>query len=395
MKRIRLFHLRSVVPAAMIVLVGGLAACGNGPGNGQGDAAAMFGGPVPVTVSSVQPESVPLVLEYTGRTQGAREAEVRARVTGILMKRNYTEGQRVKAGQSLFTIDPAPFDAAVKRAEAELAAAEARLDQTQREAARLKPLYEQKAVSQKEYDDAASAASIAAADVQAAQARLNEARLNLEWTRVESPITGVSGRAIPSEGALISGPEVLLTTVTQLDPMRVLFGIPDNEALRLRQEVAAGRLKLPKDNRYKVTLRLADGSEYAQTGVVDFLDVSIDQATGTSEARAELPNPTGALRPGQFVRVRLSGAVREGVYPLPQRAVQEGPQGKFVYVVNAEGKAEPRPIQVAEWTGQSWVVTEGLKPGDPVIVEGTLKLFPGAPVQTGVPPEAAAPAVAK
>lgn len=362
-----------------------LAACGQGAPNG-----GMPHGPVPVAAIAVQAESLPVSFEYTAQTRGAREVEVRARVTGILEKRNYVEGSRVKAGQSLFTIDPAPFAAALARTEADVAAAEARHAQAQRDAARLKPLIAAKAVSQKEFDDAVSAEAIGQADLLAARARLREAKLNLEWTRVESPIAGVASRALKSEGSLVSGPDVLLTTVTQTDPMQVIFGIPDNERLKLRQEVDAKRLQLPADGRFKVSLKLADGSTYAQTGHTDFADVRISRDTGTSEGRAEIANPGGMLQPGQFVRVQLSGAVRSNVFRVPQRAVLEGPKGKFVFVVGKENKAEIRPVTTDEWQDGDVVVTSGLTAGEQVIVDGVLKLGPGAPVQ--VAPPAAAPA---
>jgi len=374
--------------AALLVAAGGaltLAACGKAPQASPG----MFGGPVAVAVLTVQPETLPLPLEYTAQTLGSREVEVRARVTGILEKRNYAEGGKVKAGQSLFTIDPAPFAAALARAEADVAAAEARHTQAKREATRLKPLIEAHAVSQKEFDDTVSAEAIAAADLQAAKARLTEARLNIEWTAVKSPISGVASRAQKSEGSLVSGPDVLLTTVTQTDPMQVLFGISDNERQRLRQEVDAKHLQWPANGRFKVTLKLADGSSYAKTGFTDFSDVRVSRDTGTSEARAEVPNPDGQLQPGQFVRVQLSGAARADAFRIPQRAVLEGPQGKFVFVVGKEGKAEMRPVEAGEWTAGDVVITKGLAAGEQVIVDGVLKLGPGAPVQ--VAPAGAAP----
>lgn len=375
---------RALVPLLLASAL--LAACGKGGGNGGG---AMFGGPVPVAAIAVQPENLPVNFEYTAQTLGLREVEVRARVTGIIEKRNYAEGGKVKAGQSLFTIDPAPFQAALQRAEADTAAAEARHEQARRNAARLQPLIEVKAVSQKEYDDAVSAEQIGRADLLAARARLRQARLDLEWTRVEAPIAGVASRALKSEGSLVSGPDVLLTTVTQTHPMQVIFGIPDNERLKLRQEADAKRLLLPADGRFKVALKLADGSIYAQTGHTDFADVRVSRETGTSEGRAEVPNPDAMLQPGQFVRVQLSGAVRANVFRVPQRAVLEGPKGKFVFVVGQENKAEIRPVTTDEWHGGDIVVTSGLAAGEQVIVDGVLKLGPGAPVQ--VTPPAAAP----
>ncbi|WP_305073302.1 efflux RND transporter periplasmic adaptor subunit [Propionivibrio sp.] len=366
-----------------------LAACGKAPENGQ---ASMFGGPVPVAAVTVQEETLPITLEYAAQTLGSREVEVRARVTGILQKRNYVEGAKVKAGQSLFTIDPAPFEAALARAEADVAAAEARYEQAEREATRLAPLVQPKAISQKEYDDALSAKSITRADVLAARARLREAKLNLAWTRVESPLAGISSRALKSEGSLVSGPDVLLTTVTQTDPIQVIFGIPDNERLKLRQDADAKRVIWPKDGRFKVKLKLADGSEYGKSGFTDFSDIRVSRDTGTSEARAELPNPDNLLQPGQFVRVQLSGASRVGVFRVPQRAVLEGPQGKFVFIVGKENKAEIRPVEAGDWTGGDVVISKGLTSGDQVIVDGVIKLGPGAPVQVSAPPAQQTPA---
>ena len=372
---------------AVLSLVVWVAACGEAGGDkgGKGHGGPMGGMPPPeVNVATVQPQTLQVALEYTGQTAGSREVEVRARVTGILLKRNFTEGAQVKQGQSLFTIDPAPFQAVVARSEADVVAAQARYDQAKRNAARLKPLYAEKAVSQKEYDDAVSAESIGAADVKAAQARLVEAKLNLEYTRVEAPVSGVTTRALPSEGTLISGPNVLLTSVVQVDPIWVNFGIPDNEQSRLQKEADAGRLKLPKN--FEVELRLADGSVYPRKGRLSFSDVRTSPATGTREARAELPNPDGALRPGQFVRVILHGATRPNAVTVPQRAVLEGPQGKFVYVVDDKSTAQPRPVQAGEWSGDSWIITEGVKPGERVIVDGLLKLGPGAPVKIAEQP---------
>ncbi len=376
---------RRAVQASTLAALMTLAACGKAP---EASSGGMSGGPASVSVITAQAETLPVTLEYTAQTLGSREVEVRARVTGLLIKRNYAEGGKVKAGQSLFTIDPAPFANALARSEADVAAAEARHAQAARDAARLAPLIESKAISRKDFDDAVSAQAIAAADLLAAKARLREARLNLEWTRVESPIAGVASRALKSEGSLVSGPDVLLTTVTQSDPMQVIFGIPDNERLKLRQEAEANRLQWPKDGRFKVTLKLADGSEYTQPGFTDFTDLRVSHDTGTSEARAELPNPDGLLQPGQFVRVQLSGATRAGAFRVPQRAVLEGPQGKFVYVIGKENKAEVRPVDAGEWNGGDVVVTKGLTAGEQVIVDGVLKLGPGAPVQVATAPAA-------
>ena len=352
------------------------------PAGGPG----MGGMPPPeVAVVNVQPQTVPLTFEYTGQLAGSREVEVRARVAGILQARHFTEGGLVKAGQSLFTIDPSSFNAASALADADIAAAEARLAQAQRNAARLKPLIEAKAISQKDYDDAASAEQIAAADLKAAKTRLTEARLNLSYTRVESPISGIAGRALKSQGSLVSGPDVLLTTVTQADPIYALFGVSDNEHTKLQRDADAGRVVMPKDSKFDVALRLADGSLYSRQGKMNFSDIRINGNTGTSELRAELPNPGGRLRPGEFVRVVLHGAQRINAIIIPQRAVLDGPQGKFVYILDAQSKAAIRQVEVGDWAGEAWVINSGLKAGDKVIVDGVMKIGPGAPVKLADP----------
>jgi membrane fusion protein (multidrug efflux system) len=306
-------------------------------------------------------------------------------VAGILEKRNYTEGAGVHAGQSLFTIDTAPFEAAARRAEADVTAAEARLANASRNAKRTKPLFEAKAASQKDYDDAVSAEDVAAADLKGARARLTEARLNLGYTKVESPISGFASRALKSEGSLIAGPADLLTTVTQVDPIYVNFGLSEGEQTQMKKEAAAGKLALPRDGKFEVAIRFEDGSVYQRPGRLAFTDVRVNNQTGTSDARAELPNPAGEVRPGQFVRAILKGAKRVDAIVVPQRAVMEGAQGKMVYLL-ADNKAMPRPVTVGEWTGTDWIITSGLQPGDKVIVDGLAKIFfPGAPVQVGDP----------
>lgn len=378
---------RHIALPALLVLTAG---CGPGGHDKAGKAGKGPGGPgggMPppeVNVMIVAPQSLPAAFEYVGQTAASREVEVRARVTGILLSRNFAEGGPVKKGQSLFSIDPAPIQAVLNRAEADVAAAEARLEQAKRNAARLKPLYAEKAVSQKEYDDAVSGELIGAADLKAARARQAEARLNLEYTKVESPVSGVASRSLRSEGSLVSGPDVLLTTVMQVDPIWVNFGIPDTEQARLQKEAEAGRLNLPKN--FQVGLRLADGSVYPRSGKLSFADIRISPATGTREARAEIPNPDGVLRPGQFVRVILRGAARPNAVAVPQRAVLEGPQGKFVYVVNEKSQAEARPVEAGEWAGDTWIITSGLKGGERVITDGVMKLGPGAPVKVAEKP---------
>lgn len=248
--------------------------------------------PAQVSVITVEKRDVAVRYEYVAQTAGYREVEVRARVTGILLKRGYREGAPVKKGQSLFTVDPAQFQVALAKAEADLAVADVRLTQARREVARLKPVREAKAISQKELDDSTSAEQVAEAEVKSARARVSEARLNFSYTRVESPIAGIAGRAVVSEGALVSGPNVLLTTVTQTDPMYVIFGVPDREHLALRRDVDLGRLRLPAGRQFQARVRLADGSLYEGVGVLGFTDVRVNAQSGTTESRAEFSNKT-------------------------------------------------------------------------------------------------------
>lgn len=337
--------------------------------------------PAPVTVLKVAAADVPLVYEYVGQSVGSREVEVRARVAGILQKRHFTEGAPVRAGQSLYQIDPVPLQTALARADADVAAAEARQAQAARTLARLKPLWEAKATSQKEFDDATSAEQIAAADLLGARARRAEAALNLGYARVEAPIAGVAGRSLVSEGTLVNGSQTLLTTLVQTHPIKLRFGVPDTDQQRWRADAAAGSLKLPAGEAFDVEVKLADGSLYANKGKLTFADTRISGSTGTIEAEAVVPNPQGQLKPGQFVRVRLTGAVRLAAIKLPTRAVLEGPQGKFVYLA-VDGKAQPRPVQVGDQLADGWIIKSGLQAGDPVIVDGMARIFfPGAPVQ--------------
>jgi membrane fusion protein (multidrug efflux system) len=255
----------------------------------------------------------------------------------------------------------------------------------------LKPLAERRAVGQKEADDAQSNVDLANASVKAAQAKLAEVQLHLGYTRVTAPIGGLSSRAPKSEGSLVNANETLLTTVSQVDPMWVPFSIAENEQLSLNRAVSEGRLTLPKNNAFDVAIRLSDGSTLMRRGRINFADTRINPSTGTFEMRAEIPNADNALKPGQFVRVKLSGAVRNNALAVPQVAVLDGAQGKFVYVAekDKDGKdvAGVRLVALGEWVVQDganlWIVESGLKPGDVVIVDGVAKLRPGAPIKLG------------
>ena len=374
----------TVLPIAAALVV---AACG--PSQQQGG----FQGfpPSEVTTFVVEPKSVPASYEYVGQTAGSKEVEVRARVTGILERKLFQEGAPVKAGQVLFLIDPKPLAAQAAALEADLARAQASKAQSEREVARLKPLAEKHAVGQKEADDAVSNAELASASVKAAQAKLDEVKLSLGYTRVVAPISGLSSRAPKSEGSLVTANDTLLTTISQSDPIWIPFAISENEQLSLNRAVGEGRLTLPKDGAYDVTVKLADGTVIPRRGRINFADTRINPSTGTFEMRAELPNADGVLKPGQFVRVSLAGAVRNKALTVPQIAVLDGAQGKFVYVADRDkdGKdvAAARPVTLGDWVSMDganlWVVETGIKPGDKVIVDGLTKLHPGAPIKLG------------
>ena len=382
------FALRSSPRLIPFIAVALLAGCGQSKQQAGG-----FHGfpPSEVTVQSVSPQTFPVTFEYVGQTQGSKDVEVRARVTGIIEKRLFEEGAAVKAGQPLFIIDARQYQAQVAAANADVARAQAQKAQADRELARLKPLAERKAIGQKEADDAASNADLAAAAVKSALAKVSELSVNLGYTKVVAPISGLTSRAQKSEGSLATANETLLTTISQTNPIWVVFSISENEQLRLNRAVTANQLQLPKDNAYEVTIKLSDGSTLPRKGRINFSDTRINPATGTYEMRAEVANPDGALKPGQFVRVILHGAERQNVIAVPQVAVLDGPQGKFVYVLgkDKDGKdvATPRPVVVGDWVdanvGNQWVIESGLKPGDQVLVNGIAKVMPGAPVKVG------------
>jgi membrane fusion protein (multidrug efflux system) len=337
--------------------------------------------PLPVTALEMQPTRVETSVEAVAQTEGAREVEVRARVGGILEKRVFEEGSPVKAGQALYQIDRAPLETAVAQARAQLAEAKARVEQTQREAARLKGLLAQQAISQREYDTASSDNSVAQAAVQAAQAALRQAELNLSYATVTAPVGGITGRSVVSEGTLLAtGGGTLLTTVVQVNPMWVRFSIPEGE---LNAAMPEGRFK-PQAIR-GVELVLPDGSSYPLRGKLNFAASQIDPKLGTLQLRGEFANPEGRLLPGQFVRARLITGEQSGVFKVPQAAVVQTDKGPIVMTVGADNKVEPRPVKTGQWSGADWVVLGGLKAGDKVIIDNLMKARPGTTVAPHAP----------
>ena len=339
--------------------------------------------PTSVTVVEIKPENTPATFEFTGKTASSRQVEINARVEGFLDKIAYTEGSLVKTGQLLFQIDPKPFQASLDSAKASLAQQQALLTRARQTLARVKPLAKQNAVSQQDLDNSIASELSAAAQVQAAKAAVEQAQLNLGYTTIKSPITGLSSSANYREGALIrsTGSGSQLTTVVQLDPMWVNFGVGENEVLKIEAQKGKGELKGPGLDKIEVDLTLADGSTYPRKGQITFVDPVINAQTGTYNIRAVVPNPDNALSPGQFVRVQLKGAFRPNAILVPQAAVMQGPTGKFVFTVGPDNTAQPKPIQVGDWYGDQWIIESGLHAGDRVVVNGAVRLQPGAPVQ--------------
>jgi membrane fusion protein, multidrug efflux system len=378
--------LLAVLPLALVACNKTGAAGPGGPGGPGGPSGAMP--PPEVAVITVQAKAQPIDLEYVGQTAGSRETEVRARVAGILQKRLFEEGASVKAGAPLFQIDPATFQNQLASAEAAVAVAQAKVNQTRRDQTRLAPLVAEKAISQKEFDDSRSALESAEASLKQAQAQAKEARLNLTYTKVTAPISGTTGTASKSDGSLVSASDSLLTSIVQTNPMYVNFSVSEGDLLRMTKQLSAGQLNVPGQRAsngslgFTVNVKLADGSMYPRSGKLNFSSEKVNPQTGSFDARAEIPNPDGSLRPGQFVRVLLSGASRPNSLSVPQRAVIDSPVGKMVFVVNKDNKLEPHPVELDGWTKGEWIVTKGLKDGDSVLVDGFIKAHdPGMTVK--------------
>lgn len=358
--------------------------------SGCGEAAPPAPPPPEVRVVAVLPAEMANVVEVPGRLQAVRTAEVRARVNGIVQRRLYREGTDVRAGQALFAIDPRELRAQASAAEATLARAEATRANAAQDVARYEGLVAERAISQQEYDLAVARQRTAEADVAQAKAQVDAARLSLSYTTVEAPISGRAGRAEVTEGALVSAASAtLLTRIDQLDPIYVNFSQSGSDLLALRRMASQGEVELPDLRRAPARLILEDGTSYSHQGHLNFLDLSIDEATGTTALRAEFPNPNRLLLPGQFVRVRLQAGVRPAAVLLPQRAVTVSPQGASVLVVGPKDVLESRPITPGTLQGDSWLILDGLQAGDRVVVDGLQKVRAGVTVRV-LPDSAAA-----
>lgn len=377
----------------VLVSAGMISACDD---NKQAQAPA---GPPPaeVTVLTLTPKTVPLVTELPGRTSAYRVAEIRPQVSGIVQKRLFEEGGQVKAGQQLYQIDPATYQAALQSAQADLVKARASLKSVEAKAERYADLVKINAVSKQEYDDIVASLDQAKAAILVAQAQVDTARINVGYTKVYAPIDGIIGKSSVTEGALVTANQTTaLATVTQLDPIYVDVSQSSSDLMRLRQSIAAGQVQKGQGDQAPVTLTL-DGSAqtYGHAGQLKFSDVTVDPSTGAVQIRAVFPNPDRLLYPGLFVRARVEQGARDNAVLVPQRALVRNADGSAaVWVVGADNKVTPRPVTTKQVVGDSWLIDQGLAGGDRIVVEGLQKIRPGAevrPVEAGAAPAAAKP----
>jgi len=372
--------------AGIIAVIGILASCFVLIGCGKKNATVgqMPAGPPEVGVLVIKPQRVSLTTELAGRTSAFLIAEVRPQVGGIIQKRLFTEGADVKAGEVLYQIDPAGFQAAYSSAKALLARAEANVVPARLKAGRYAELVKINAVSQQDYDDVSAALKLAEADVEAGKAAVEIARINLAYTSVIAPISGRISRSAVTVGALVSANQgTALATIQQLDQVYVDVTQSSAEMLRLKQALASGQLKKGVASQSKVKLILEDGNPYPMEGLLKFSEVTVDQTTGSITLRTVFPNPKHTLLPGMYVRAILEEGINDQAILIPQQGVTRNPAGNaMVMVVGAEEKVEPRVVKAVRTVGDTWLVSEGLKPGDRVILEGLQKARPGTPVKT-------------
>jgi membrane fusion protein (multidrug efflux system) len=334
-----------------------------------------------VTVMKMEAKDSPVTFEFVGITASSQQVEIRARADGFLDDRLYTEGSIVQKGDVMFRMDAKPFEAQLDAAKAALEEQEARLWTARADLKRVKPLAKANALSLKELDDSQGRVNTAAAAVQMARADVETAELNLGYTTIHAPVTGASSYARIQNGAYVDQKNSLLTYVAQLDPIWVDFSISEDEMLSLRGQREKAQLQMPEDGMLDIELVMADGSVYPEIGRIFFRDANYNTETGTFLLRATFANPDQELRPGQFVRVQLKGIIRPDAFLVPQQAVLQGAQGFFVWVVDSEGKAQIRNVEVGDWQGDNWFISRGLSNGDRLITDGIVRLAKGAPVK--------------
>lgn len=334
-----------------------------------------------VEVVTVATQTIPDEPEFIGQAEASRPVEIRSQVTGLLKAVLFPEGRDVKKGDRLYQIDPVPFQAAVASAKAKIAEAEARLVQAKQDLARVKPLLAEQAVSQKDVDDAVAGDLAAKALLQGAKAELTKAQFDLDNTLLTAPIDGLIERSRYYEGRLVSAQTDLLTVVHRVDPMYVVVSVPETFILKRRRDIESKKIHHPGVYQLRGQLTLMDGTVYPHEGVLDLLEPGLRSDTGSRQARITFPNPGRSLLPGQFVKVRFTGDTKTDAVLIPQRAVLQGPQGPFVFVVGPDEKVQIRDIVASEWKGDQWLIDGGLKTGDRVVVNGLMTIGPGAPVK--------------
>ena len=337
--------------------------------------------PVEVVTYTVASQDTPVSFEFVGKTASSRKVEIRSRVEGFLEKRLYKEGSFVDEGTLLFQMDKKPFEAKLNAAKAEMAQQQARMETAKINLNRVRPLVKKKAVAQKELDDALGNYRASAASVEMAKANVIQAELDLGYTNIYSPVHGLTSFATQQEGAYIGmGSQSLLTYVAQIEPMWIEFSVSENQLLKSRASQQSGLLKMPENENFEVEIIFSDGSVYPQLGKITFTDASLNEKTGTFLMRAEIANPNSTLRPGQFVRAKIKGAIRPNAILVPKTAVQQGAKGSFVWVINAQNKAEFRPVITGAWEGEQWFINQGLKNGEKIVVTGGIKVRAGVQV---------------
>jgi membrane fusion protein (multidrug efflux system) len=338
-------------------------------------------GPMQVQTVVARSQTVPLRPTFLGQTEASQTVQVRARVRGFLLERSFEEGQPVKAGQVLFRIDPRSFEAELNVARARLAGAQARLDRAVTELKRLEELATKQAANQVELEQARMEERVAAAEVQLEESRVKQAQLEVDYTRVESPLDGVVGRALKDVGSYVdetaSG---LLAVVQQISPIYVRYSISEQELLRWQRLQESGQVTIPNLAELDLEVTLSDGRAYPHKGKINFVDVQVDPSTGTAVVRGTVPNPDGTIRPGQFVHATVLGIERVNTVMVPQRSVLQTPTGPSIYVVNDRNTVESRPVTLGDWFGESWIVEKGIKPGDRVVADRLMMVRPGMSV---------------
>lgn len=350
----------------------------------QSQAATTANQAMTVQAVTVRKHNVPNIIELPGRVEPVRQAEVRARVTGIVQKRLYEEGTDVTEGQALFNIDPREMKANLAQVKASLQRAEATAANARAVVDRFENLVELQAISQQEYDSAVAASREAEASVIQIKAQIDSANLQVGYTTVRAPIAGRARRANVTEGALVSaGEATLMTQIEQLDPVYVTVAQSSSKVLEIRRAIADGTIEVDENGQTKVELFFGDGSPYSEPGYVDFLDFSVNETTGTVNLRAEFPNPDNILLPGEFVHARFYVGSRRDGLSVPQSAVSIAESGASVFIVNAEGKVQAKPVELGPMDGQEWVIESGLSAGDQVITSNIQQLRPGTPVKVG------------